>query len=260
MLKFLKRTAGLSRAAPPAIPEGQRVYAVGDIHGRADLFDHLLEKIAADDGARAPAETTLILLGDLIDRGPGSCQVIERAMELEQSGRDVRFLMGNHEEVFLEALKDPCRETARFFYRIGGGETMLSYGLPEKELIECDSLQLAERMPSLVPQSHIDFLERFDDQLTIGDYVFVHAGVKPGVPMEEQKQRHLRWIRDEFLHHDRYLGKMVVHGHTVTEAVEERPHRIGVDTGAWSSGLLTAVALEGTERWFVDTADVSQAA
>ena len=186
-------------------------------------------------------------------RGPGSRAVIERAMALEQSPRDVRFLMGNHEEVFIEALTAPSRETARFFYRIGGGETMLSYGLSEQELMVCDNQQLSEMMPSLVPPEHVAFLQRFEDQLTIGDYLFVHAGVKPGVAFEEQKERHLRWIREEFLEHDRYLGRMIVHGHTVSEAVEERVHRIGVDTGAWASGLLTAVGLEGTDRWFIDT-------
>ena len=257
VLNLLKRksAAAAVRAAAPAIPEGRRVYAIGDIHGRADLFDQLLARIDQDVDARGPAEVTLVLLGDLVDRGPDSRGVIERAMQLEASGGDVRFLAGNHEEVFLEAVTKPSREVARFFYRIGGRETVLSYGLTERELMDLDHGALAERLPTMVPPEHVAFLQRFEDQIEIGDYLFVHAGVKPNVPLDKQKQRHLRWIRDEFLDHDGDLGKMVVHGHTVSVAVEERGHRIGIDTGAWSSGVLTAVALEGRERWFIDTAE-----
>ncbi len=255
VLNLLKRKAAKSaRASAPSIPDGRRVYAVGDIHGRADLFDALLKRIDDDIDARTPAEITLVLLGDLVDRGPDSRGVIERAMQLEASEGDVRFLAGNHEEVFLEAVTKPSRETSRFFYRIGGRETVLSYGLTEQEMIDIDHGALAARLPDMVPPEHVAFLQRFEDQIEIGDYLFVHAGVKPNVPLDQQKQRHLRWIRDEFLDHEGDLGKIVVHGHTVSEEVEQRGHRIGIDTGAWSSGVLTAVALEGSERWFIDTA------
>ncbi len=257
--KLFKRKGGANgvRARSPAIPEGQRIYAIGDIHGRADLLDQLLGRIDEDIDGRGLADVTLILLGDLVDRGPSSRDVIDRALQLEKSGANVRFLAGNHEEVFLEAVTKPSRETARFFYRIGGRETMLSYGLCEQELMELDHATLADRLPTLVPPEHVAFLERLEDAIEIGDYLFVHAGVKPDVPLDRQKLRHLRWIRDEFLDHEGDLGKMVVHGHTVSEKVEQRRHRIGIDTGAWSSGVLTAVALEGTERWFIDTAAAS---
>ena len=255
VLKLLKRKGVQSaRPAAPSIPEGRRVYAIGDIHGRADLFERLLKRIDQDVDARGPADVTLVLLGDLVDRGPDSRRVIERAMELETSGGDVRFLAGNHEEVFLEAVTKPSREVSRFFYRIGGRETVISYGLTEREMADIDHGALAARFPELVPPEHVAFLQRFEDQIEIGDYLFVHAGVKPDVPLDRQKQRHLRWIRDEFLDHEGTLDKVVVHGHTVSEAVEQRGHRIGIDTGAWSSGVLTAVALEGQDRWFLDTA------
>lgn len=256
LLSLLKRKGGASKAGvgKPSIPEGRRVYAVGDIHGRADLFDALLRKIDIDDAHRPAADTTLILLGDLVDRGPDSRGVIERAMQLEAEDRDVRFLAGNHEEVFLESVRAPSPEVARFFYRIGGRETIISYGLDEAEMNNLDHHDLSRRIPELVPADHAAFLERFEDAIEIGGYLFVHAGVKPDVPLDRQKVRHLRWIREEFLDHRGTLDKLVVHGHTISENVEERSHRIGIDTGAWESGILTAIGLQGTDRWYLDTA------
>ncbi|WP_187334366.1 metallophosphoesterase family protein [Novosphingopyxis iocasae] len=257
VLRLLKRKKDVvgPRGRKASIPEGERVYAIGDIHGRADLFDALLAKIEADDTARGNAETTLILLGDLVDRGPDSRGVVERAMKLGATRGNVRFLAGNHEEVFLEAVRSPSKEVARFFYRIGGRETVMSYGLSEEEMNALDHAELAQRIPQVVPEEHAAFIEAFEDSIAIGDYLFVHAGVKPDVPLDSQKARHLRWIREEFLDHKGRLDKLVVHGHTISEEVEERGHRIGIDTGAWESGKLTAIGLEGTERWFIDTAE-----
>ncbi len=256
VLKLLRRKGGASgaRAGKPAIPDGRRVYAIGDIHGRADLFDALLAKINADNAKRGAADTTLVLLGDLVDRGPDSRAVIERAMQLAASSDDVRFLAGNHEEVFLEAVRKPSAEVARFFYRIGGRDTIMSYGMNEADMNALDYNIMAQKIPALVPPDHVAFLESFEDAIAIGGYLFVHAGVKPGVALDAQKVRHLRWIREEFLEYEGALEKMVVHGHTISERVEQTAHRIGIDTGAWESGVLTAIGLEGTERWFIDTA------
>lgn len=235
------------------VPNGMRVYAIGDIHGRDDLLKALLAKIDADDQARGPADTLIIFLGDLVDRGPGSAAVIETAMALKASGKNVRFLMGNHEEVFVSACRKSDPKVTRFFLRIGGEETVLSYPITRAEYMTLDMEQLTERLTTLVPQEHIAFIESFEDQIVIGDYAFVHAGIRPGVALAEQKPSDMRWIREEFVDQRGDLEKVIVYGHTIYEEVEERGSRIGIDTGAYSSGKLTALALEGGERWYLQT-------
>ena len=235
------------------IPDGKRVYAIGDVHGRNDLLKELLRKIIEDDHARGKAKTKIILLGDLIDRGPDSAGVIETAMELKAWKSNTRFLMGNHEEVFLDAIKSDDPKVTRFFIRIGGEETILSYPITRKEYLKLDMQQLSDRLPDLVPKKHIKFIESFDDQVTVGDYVFVHAGIRPGVPLKDQKTKDLRWIRSGFLDHKGDLDKVVVFGHTIFDDVQERGSRIGIDTGAYDSGVLTAIGLEGGERWYLQT-------
>lgn len=236
----------------PSIPAGQRVYAIGDVHGRLDLLDDLLGRIDADAARRDAAATTLILLGDLIDRGPDSAGVVERCLALAASGRDVRLLLGNHEEVFLAAI-DGDQNALRLFCRIGGRETALSYGLTPDVYDRADYGELAELLQHAVPPAHRSFLSAGTEMELIGDYAFVHAGVHPARPMGEQRGSDLRWIRDPFLDHRGKLEKMVVHGHTISAAAEFRPHRIGIDTGAYQSGRLTALALEGDRAWIIDT-------
>lgn len=235
------------------VPDGMRVYAIGDIHGRDDLLTDLLAKIDADDQTRGPAETLLVFLGDLMDRGPGSAAVIETAMALKASGKNVRFLMGNHEEVFVSACRKRDPKVTRFFLRIGGEETVLSYPISRSEYLTLDMEQLTERLATLVPETHIAFIESFEDQIVIGDYAFVHAGIRPGVALAEQKPSDMRWIREEFVDQRGDLEKVVVYGHTIYDEVEERGSRIGIDTGAYSSGKLTALGLEGSERWYLQT-------
>lgn len=231
-----------------SIPEGQRVYAVGDIHGRLDLLDRLLDRIAEDDAGRAPAETTIIFLGDLIDRGPESAQVVERLRRLAERRANTRFLLGNHEEVFLRAVAGD-KKALPFFNRIGGRETILSYGVSEEDYRTCDYDELMAMLQARVPQEHIDFLSGFEDIIIIGDYAFVHAGIRPHEPLASQRTSDLRWIRDEFLDHDAPLEKVIVHGHSITDDVDVRPHRIGLDTGAFASGQLTAMGFEADKRW-----------
>lgn len=236
--------------ALPAVPEGRRVYAIGDIHGCLSLFDSLLARIDADSAARGAADVTLILLGDLVDRGPDSAGVVDRAIRLQESGGDVRWLLGNHEEVFLKALSgDP--QAMRYFVRIGGGPTIHSYGLKGDEYLNMSFEELAGAFPRLVPDRHRSFLEAAEHQVQIGDYLFVHAGIRPGVPIAEQRPTDLRWIRDDFLDDGSDHGCVVVHGHTIFDEVQERHNRVGIDTGAYATGRLTAIGLEGTERWFL---------
>lgn len=235
---------------PPRVPLGQRLYAVGDIHGRDDLLAQLVERIEADDAARGPAETTIILLGDLVDRGPASAAVVERAHALAQRRR-VRLLAANHEEVMLNALGGSI-EALRFFCRIGGEETIASYGMSRDAMRGMAFDELLPRFQVAVPPHHADFLRSAEDWIAIGDYVFVHAGIRPGVALAAQKPADLRWIREPFLDDPRWHGAMIVHGHTITPAVDARPNRLGIDTGAYASGRLTAVGLEGPERWFLE--------
>ena len=238
-----------------SIPNGQRIYAIGDIHGRLDLLKDLLARIAADEMDRAPAETQLIFLGDLIDRGPESAQTVEflRLLALERTTGRTRFLTGNHEEVFLSGL-DGSEKALRFFTRIGGRETILSYGFSEAEYDSLDYPELSAELQARVPAEHRAFLAGFEDMIIIGDYVCVHAGVRPEEPLSNQQRKDLRWIRGEFIEHKGPFEKIVIHGHTITEAVEMTAHRIGLDTGAYASGKLTAMGFEGDRRWVIDTA------
>ena len=251
--RFFRKTEDPRPIDSARVPEGMRVYAIGDIHGRNDLLQQLLAQIDADELARGPSDTHIIFLGDLMDRGPDSAGVIECAMALRDSGRKVRFLMGNHEEVFVRACRKRDAKITRFFLRIGGEATVLSYPITRAEYITLDMEQLSERLSNLVPQTHLDFIESFEDQIVIGDYAFVHAGIRPGVPLSEQKPSDLRWIREEFVDQRGDLEKVVVYGHTIYDDIEERGSRIGIDTGAYASDKLTALALQGGERWYLQT-------
>ncbi|WP_066801041.1 metallophosphoesterase [Sphingomonas soli] len=245
---FPPRRASAPTAPAGAIPPGLRIYAIGDIHGRLDLLDLLLDQIDRDDTARPAADTHIVFLGDLIDRGPESAQVVERALQISRTTDRASFLLGNHEEVFLQSVRGDLKALA-FFTRIGGRETILSYGVPEQAYLGADYPELLAMLQERVPAEHVEFLERFEDLIVFGDYAFVHAGVLPGQPLTHQKPKNLRWIRSEFLDHRGPLEKIIVHGHTISADIEVHPHRIGLDTGAFASGKLTAMGFEGGERW-----------
>lgn len=248
MLNLFRRRQARANRPLPSVGDRMRIYAVGDIHGRLDLFDALLEAITKDHAARPPLPFQLILLGDLVDRGPSSALVVERAMAL----RDTHFIKGNHEELFVATARGSVRH-ASAFRRIGGVETLASYGLPAEDGAVMDDVAVTRWMLNHVPRAHVDFLDGFSDMLSMGDYLFVHAGIRPRVPLAAQEATDLRWIREEFLTHRGDHGLMVVHGHSISTEVEERPNRIGIDTGAWRSGKLTAIGLEGSARWYLQT-------
>lgn len=249
--RLFRKSAPVPVAPPPELPAGVRVYAIGDIHGRLDCLDELLGAIERDS-ANATADVRLIFLGDLIDRGPGSRAVVERAMALAASDRQCDFIKGNHEELLLHAAKGE-RQALTMFHRVGGRETMLSYGADADEYDACDFEQLAELIQRLVPADHLAFLDSFGKGVSLGDYRFVHAGMRPGLPFEEQKDSDLRWIRREFLNHEGSFCGVVVHGHTITDALEFRHNRIGIDTGAFATGWLTALVLEGREQRILES-------
>jgi serine/threonine protein phosphatase 1 len=250
---FSSRDRRSSRGAPPgSVNPGCRFYAIGDIHGRLDLLERLLARIDEDHAARGAMPRTLVFLGDLIDRGPKSAQVVERLRLLAEAEPSTRFLLGNHEEVMLKAL-DGDQAALPFFLRIGGKETVLSYGIDEDSYLRADYPTILELMRQVVPQAHIDFLNGFENIIVEGDYAFVHAGVQPKLPLGEQKPDTLRWIRQGFVDYNGTLEKIIVHGHTISEEVEETPCRIGIDTGAYITGRLTAMGFEGGERWTIQT-------
>lgn len=250
---FKKNDKKKNKKKPPCIPEGKRIYAIGDVHGCKTLLEELLQKIDDDNASRSPADIEIIFLGDLIDRGPDSAGVLDLCIALEKAGKPVRFLMGNHEEVYLKALTDQSTKMMRFFLRIGGEETLLSYDILKSDFAAMDIEELCHYISQLVPQSHIDFIQTFEEHITVGDYMFVHAGIKPGVSLKDQEPKHLRWIREDFIDHKGAHGKIIVFGHTIFDEVRERPNHIGVDTGAYKNGILTAIALEGHERWYLQS-------
>lgn len=251
---FKSKPAPAVLVDPPHLGEDRRVYAIGDIHGRLDLLTQLIDKIADDDLARGPAgsPTQLVFLGDFVDRGPESAGVIDYVMQLREWWPSITCLQGNHEEVFLMAARGD-ESALRFMTRIGGRETLLSYGATEYDLDQMTLGQLRDWLMGAVPERHLQFIESMEDKLLIGDYAFVHAGIRPQVPMDQQDARDLRWIREEFLSFEPAHQYCVIHGHSIATSVEQRGNRIGIDTGAYATGVLTAVGLEGMEQWFLST-------
>ena len=227
------------------MPDGERYYVVGDIHGRNDLFKALKSAIDQDDAGQSGADTTIVLLGDLVDRGPDSMGVVSQALKWGRE-RKVRYLAGNHEEMFLKSFKD--KDTLRHFLKHGGRETVLSYGIDRKAYKTMKMGELQDAMEQVVPREHRKFLASFEDLIVAGDFVFAHAGINPKFPVTEQKPKDLRWIRDRFLKHEDPLSHIVVHGHTIFENIEYGTHRIGIDPGAFRTGRLTALVLEGSEK------------
>ena len=249
MLSFLQtRRAGSRR---PQGPAGCRAYAIGDVHGRLDLLRNLLERVEEDSGSRSTARTLVVFLGDLVDRGPDSAGVIEFLRHYRPATLEPVFLFGNHEEVMLRVLGGERGGLLDRWLCYGGAEALASYGLHTARLTDIPERQALEQVVEAVPPSHAAFLEGFADTFRFGDYLMVHAGLRPGVPLHNQTQDDLHWIREPFLSDSREHGFVVVHGHTISEAIDERPNRIGIDTGAYRSGLLSAIGIEGTDRWFL---------
>ncbi|SNS78053.1 serine/threonine protein phosphatase 1 [Sphingomonas laterariae] len=239
------------RRRTPTIPDGQRVCAIGDIHGCLDILGHLFERIDADLEARDAGATQIVILGDFIDRGPDSAAVVDLLRAFD-SDPHVTVLMGNHEAMAVDALRGRAGAMAQWL-AMGGDAALASWGVPHRLLDQGDVGAIAEAAAAQVPGDVIDWLEALPHYVAIGDYLFVHAGVRPGVALEDQEPGDLLWIRDEFLDSRADHGRMVIHGHSAEEDVSERRNRIGIDTGAYWTGRLTALCLQGTERWLVST-------
>jgi serine/threonine protein phosphatase 1 len=252
---FLQRfLPGSNRAAPALAPAGTALYVIGDIHGRSDLLHSLLRKIAIDAARCEPnLRRELIFLGDYVDRGPDSKGVIDLllATQAEQAFWSVTPLKGNHEQALLQFMEEP--EFWPMWQDFGARETLLSYGVnpPARGSEPDDWLRASREINTAMPYSHRRFLESLDLLAERGDYLCVHAGVRPGAPLDQQTEQDLLWIRDDFLRNERRLDKVIVHGHTPTEEAYVGPHRIGLDTGAYATSVLTAIKLKGADQTLI---------
>jgi serine/threonine protein phosphatase 1 len=238
--------------AKPKGAKGYRAYGIGDIHGRLDLLEELLALVEAELRERPARKVLLVFLGDLIDRGPNSAQVVERLRTYRPDGVRTVFLLGNHEEVLLRILEGDTSLVPTWL-QFGGAQCLQSYGVDLRQIRTRDQQKILAIVRGAIPEAHRDFLNSFVDTCRFGDYLFVHAGIRPGVLIEDQLQTDLRWIREPFLLDDTDHGCVVVHGHSISEEVEERGNRIGIDTGAYRTGVLTALAVDGGERWYLQT-------
>jgi serine/threonine protein phosphatase 1 len=238
-----------ARKAKPQVPAGHRVYAVGDVHGRADLLKPLLARVEADLAAQPVAQPIEVFLGDYIDRGPDSREVLD-LLVARQRTRALRCLKGNHEALADQFLADPSLLSD--WKRLGGLQTLVSYGVAPS-LVEKPGGQgdAAAAFRVALPDSHRAFIRGLALSFTCGDFFFVHAGVRPGVSLAQQRPEDLLWIREEFLLHEEDFGKVVVHGHTPTIEPEVRANRINIDTGAYATGRLTCLVLEGDRVRFI---------
>ena len=249
LLDRLRR--GSREPAPPVYPPGKRMYCIGDIHGRADLLAELQRRIVAD-AADFAGQRQLLYLGDYVDRGEQSRQVLDLLTAGPPSGFEQIHLLGNHEQAMLDFLLDPLAMAGWLSW--GGAATLRSYGIHAGVIASRQELQaLRDRLEAALPPQHREFLANGRPAYAEGDYYFVHAGVRPGVKLEKQAYEDQLWIREEFLHSRHDYGAVVVHGHSIEEQVEFRENRIGIDTGAFYTGVLTALVLEGTGQRLIQT-------
>ncbi len=239
------------RGRRPSLPAELRIYAIGDIHGRLDLLNELLARISSDIALRPTVRPLYVFLGDYIDRGSASCETIDRLIEHGKTHESV-FLKGNHELIAIKCLSD--RGLFDQWLRLGGLETLVSYGVPAETL--ANGKQIAELQSAFhgaLPQAHFRFFRDLKNSFECGDFFFAHAGVKPNVELSRQKENDLLWIRGEFLSSKDDFGKIVVHGHTPTREIEVGPNRINIDTGAFATGRLSCLVLEGEDLSVIDT-------
>ena len=240
-------------SSPARLPENTRLYAIGDIHGCRDLLSRL-HGLILDDAKDAPgARKVCVYIGDYIDRGPDSFGVIDMLIHEPLEGFERHHLKGNHEDLLISFLKESAG--ADMWLGNGGRHTLESYGIDMwgPDFLHDDFPSLRARLKAALPEDHLGFLDRLALYHREGDYLFVHAGIQPGRSLEEQSEFDMIWIRGEFLDCDEDPGFVVVHGHTVRSEPDQRPNRIGIDTGAYYSGRLTALVLEGESRRFLHT-------
>lgn len=243
------------RKTSAAVPAGERIYAIGDIHGRADLLAQLHDMIAQDAASRGWARNRLVYLGDYIDRGPDSRAVMALANSDAPAGFSKVHLRGNHEAMLLEFLENPMRGSA--WLNIGGDRVLREYGIavPSEFSPQENLAWAASQLAMAMQPEERTFLQNLKPCYRAGGYLFAHAGIRPEVPLENQAVEDLIWIRAPFLNFEKDFGVVVVHGHTICNAVEIKHNRIGIDTGAHATGKLTCLILEANKRWLLQTGD-----
>ena len=235
------------------IARGERIYAIGDIHGRADLFADLLTRIRQDNAQRPDGRTRIVVLGDGVDRGPDSAALVTRLMRYTQANRRFIVLKGNHEQIMLAALAGDLT-AAQAWLDYGGVATLRSWGVPERVLSDAALPVLMWEARRLVTPQVRSWIARLKLYVRSGNVLFVHAGIRPGVPLRKQDALDLMWIRQEFLGDDRPRSFLVVHGHSIFEqGPDVGAYRIGIDTGAYRTGRLTALGLEAGDPWSLDS-------
>ncbi|HJZ68423.1 MAG TPA: metallophosphoesterase [Blastocatellia bacterium] len=257
-VKSVQFVKAFGKMAPPVpttrcVPDGTRVYCVGDIHGRDDLLGEMAERIKADLEGRSFDYAVTVFLGDYVDRGLGSMRVVERLSRSEWP-TPIIALAGNHDDLLMAFLEN--EKILEVWRGLGGLETLHSYGVdigPAMAGRDFRGVQVA--FAARFPEHHRHFLESLKVSTAIGDYFFCHAGVRPGVPLDRQNRDDLLSIRDPFLSSEAEHGKLVVHGHTPSVAPEIRPNRIGIDTGAYATNRLTCLILEKDQRCFLHVSD-----
>jgi serine/threonine protein phosphatase 1 len=235
----------------PAYPEGKRMYCIGDVHGRADLLAALHEMIM-QDAECFEGECQLLYLGDYVDRGEQSRQVLDLVSDESLPGFEAIHLLGNHERALLDFLVDPVAMAGWLSW--GGQATLFSYGvqavmMPSREQLPA----VRDQFSAAFPEAHRNFLQSCKAAHAEGSYYFVHAGIRPGIALEKQAIEDQLWIRNEFTRSRADHGAIVVHGHTISEEVEILPNRIGIDTGAFYTGVLTCLVLEGASQRLLQT-------
>jgi serine/threonine protein phosphatase 1 len=231
-------------AAPATLPPGQRVYAIGDVHGCIDRLAAIHEQIAEDLAARPIQHTTLVHLGDYVDRGNDSAQVIDWLINRPPVPVDTIInLMGNHEHMMLSAIAGIDKEAAAVWLSNGGADSLLSWGISRS----VPPVEWAAR----IPVQHLLFLRDMPISHRIGPYMFVHAGIQPGIPLDQQSRHDMLWIREPFLTSRADHGAVIVHGHTPKRDPVVQPNRIAIDTGAVLGGALTCVMLQDDKLAFL---------
>jgi serine/threonine protein phosphatase 1 len=241
--------ASPQQEAQPRIPNGIRVYAIGDVHGRVDLLKSVFGRIDATLKAHPIEQSVQVFLGDYIDRGPNSREVID-ALIARRKQHAMVYLKGNHESYAIQFLNDPS--VLAEWMQYGGIQTLLSYGVkPPTRGNPQPAEDVAEAFREALPANHRRFLEGLGLSFTCGDFFFTHAGVRPGIPLSQQSEHDLLWIREDFLLHEEDFGKIVVHGHTPAKEPEVRSNRINIDTGAYATGRLTCLVLQADRRVFI---------
>jgi len=254
MRKYLKSVFGGQAPDAARVPDGQRVYAIGDIHGRLDLLEKLHHSILEDaqEALASGLTVTLVYLGDYIDRGPQSKGVVDCMVGDWPSYINPVFLRGNHEATLLNFLEDP--NVLNAWRNFGGVEALHSYGVDVSVLREAGGFETIQRdFKALLPLDHLRFYQNLQTTAIIGGYFFVHAGIRPGVSLDEQKEEDLLWIREEFLESNRFHGKVIVHGHSPSEQPEIWSNRINIDTGAYLTNRLTCLVLQGEEQRCIES-------